>query len=144
MMDAAQASAAIVGLAAEGLLAFDRLPEAIDPGDGWPSRVRAQPVPCLAPLPIDTTGAEAAVLSAATMALVGVRHASLDTAAAPTNAPTVAALLAACAEARAVARPGFTPVSQRDITDTLAHLRRAHLVFRGAEQAAAHPSKAAS
>ncbi|MFI4883229.1 MAG: adenylyltransferase/cytidyltransferase family protein, partial [Phycisphaerales bacterium JB064] len=49
-MDAAQAAAAIIGLGPEGLLAYDRLPEAVDTGAGWPTQVRAQPVPCMAPL----------------------------------------------------------------------------------------------
>lgn len=122
-MDAAQSAAAIVGLGPEGLLAFDRLPEPIDTGDGWPSRVRAQPVPSLSPLSLDAAGADAAVLAAATLALVGVRATNND------QAPVVAALFAACAEAAAVTRPGYAIVSRHDLSTALARLHRAHLVY---------------
>lgn len=135
-MDAAQAASAIVGLGPEGLLAFDRLPEPIDTGDGWPSRVRAQPVPSLSPLSLDTAGADAAVLAAATLALVGVREAGRD----PTLTPTIAALFGACAESVAVSRPGYTTVSRDQLSNTLARLHASHLVYREAGQL----SKAAS
>lgn len=136
-MDAAQADAAIVGLGPEGLLAFDRLPEPLDTGDGWPSRVRAQPVPSLAPLSLDAAGADAAVLAAATLALVGVRASRRDRA----HAPTIAALFGACAEASAVSRPGFATVSRDDFSAALARLHQAHLVYR---EPAALATKAAS
>jgi len=124
-MDAAQASAAIVGLGPEGLLAFDRLPEPIDTGDGWPSRVRAQPVPSLAPLSLDATGADAAILTAATLALVGARASAHD----PSLAATIAALFGACAESVAVSRPGSTTISREQLSATLARLHTSHLVY---------------
>ncbi|UYV12427.1 MAG: adenylyltransferase/cytidyltransferase family protein [Phycisphaera sp.] len=136
-MDAAQAAAAIVGLGPEGLLAFDRLPEPIDTGDGWPARVRAQPVPSLAPLALDTAGADAALLAAATLALLGVRASGRD----QSHAPTIAALFGACAEASAVSRPGYATVPHGDLAGALARLHRAHLVYR---EPAAPTAKAAS
>ncbi len=127
-MDAAQAASAIVGLGPEGLLAFDRLPEPLDTGDGWPSRVRAQPVPSLSPLSLDAAGADAAVLAAATLALVGVRDRD------PSTALTIAALFGACAESSAVSRPGYATVSREDLSTALARLHRSHLVYREATQ----------
>ena len=134
-MDAAQASAAIVGLGPEGLLAFDRLPEPLDTGDGWPSRVRAQPVPSLAPLPLDAAGADAAMLAAATLALLGVRDTGND------QAPVIAALFAACAESTAVSRPGYATVFHQDLSSALGRLHRAHLVYHDSDDRVA---KAAS
>jgi rfaE bifunctional protein nucleotidyltransferase chain/domain len=127
-MDAAQAASAIVGLGPEGLLAFDRLPEPLDTGDGWPSRVRAQPVPSLAPLSLDASGADAAVLAAATLALVGARGGN------PSAELTIAALFGACAESSAISRPGYATVSREDLAASLARLHRSHLVYREATQ----------
>lgn len=125
-MDAAQARTAIVGLGAEGLLAFDRLAEAVDTGDGWPTRVRAQPVPSLAPLPLDSCGADAAVLAAATAGLVGARALACD---AQAHLP-LAAILAAMAEAEALSRPGLATVTRGTMDGMIDRLAAAHLVYR--------------
>ncbi len=137
-MDAAQAGAALVGLGAEGLLAFDRLDEAIDSGDGWPTRVRAQPVPSLAPLPLDSCGASAAALAAATAGLVGARAAGLE----PDVHVCVAAVLAAVAEADAISRPGMALVTHGSMRTAVDRLSRAHLVFR--PDASPAPARVAS
>ncbi|MEQ8318226.1 MAG: adenylyltransferase/cytidyltransferase family protein [Phycisphaerales bacterium] len=131
-MDAAQVRALIVGLGAEGLLAFDRLAVPIDSGDGWPTRVRAQPVPSLAPLPLDPGGADAAALAAATAGLLGA-----GTSDAPeSNQLAVAALFAAVAEADALARQGVATVTHRAMHDAIDRLTAAHLVYRADAHAA--------
>lgn len=126
-MDAAQARAAIVGLGPEGLVAFGRLSEAIDAGDGWPARVHAQPVPSLAPISLDQSGADAAVLAAATLGLLGAQS-SDDT----SRAPVVAAMLGALAESIAVTRPGHTLASLGELIAALDRLDAAHLVYTDA------------
>ncbi len=126
-MDATRANAAIIGLGPEGLLAFSRLPEAIDTGDGWPSRVSAQPVPSLSPIPLDTTGADAAVLAARPLAMLGARR--------PDSAPAIAAVLGVLADAEAVARPGFATVGAGELRSGLARLDSAHLVYRDPDPA---------
>lgn len=120
-MDAARADAALVTLGPEGSLAYHRLPEAVDTGTGWPTRVRAQPVPSLAPLPMDANGTDAAVLAAATLAMT-VAHGSGQSA-------ILAALLAALAEAAAAARPGFNPVTRDQLLGAIERLHSAHLVY---------------
>lgn len=131
-MDAAQARTMIVGLGAEGLLAFDRLADPIDSGDGWPTRVRAQPVPSLTSLPVDSGGADAAALAAATAGLVGARIAGAHDA----NHLAIAALFAAVAEADALGRPGINTVSYRAMRETVERLTAAHLVYRADAHAA--------
>lgn len=126
-MDAAQARAAILALGPEGLLAFDRLPEALDTGTGWPTRVRAQPVPSLASTTIDPTGADAALLAAATVAMIGAHDSP--------HAPVLAALLGALAEADALARTGHAIVTHEHLHAAIARLDRAHLVYRGTRHA---------
>lgn len=121
-MDAAQAHAALVALGPEGLLAFDRLPEALDTGTGWPTRVRARPVPSLATSSLDATGADAAITSAATLALIGAGDSP--------HAPILATLLATMAEAAALARRGPAIVTQADLHAAIDRLENAHLVYR--------------
>ena len=119
----------------EGLLAFRRLPEAIDTGTGWPSRVAAQPVPSLAPLSLDATGADAAALAAATLAMTGMSDTSGESDAARDRAitPAIAALFSVIAEARAVSHPGFVQVSADDLRAGIARVYDAHLVYREPE-----------
>ncbi len=137
-MDAAQARAAIVGLGAEGLLAFDRLETPIDSGDGWPTRVRAQPVPNLAPLPLDSGGADAASLAAATVGLIGARIARADA----SNQLAIAAIFAAIADADALGRPGVCTITIRAMQSAIERLTAAHLVYRADEHA--HAARVAS
>ncbi|MEO1278902.1 MAG: PfkB family carbohydrate kinase [Planctomycetota bacterium] len=125
-MDASRATAAIVGLGPEGLVAFNRLPQALDTGDGWPSRVSAQPVPSLSPIPLDSTGADSAVLAASTIAMLGARLGAADS----DSAPSIAAVFGVLAEAKAVSHPGFTTVDSNDLRAGLARLDSAHLVYR--------------
>lgn len=132
-MDSAQAAAAIVGLGPEGLLAFDRLPESAEAADGWPTRVRAQPVPSLSPLSLDATGADAAVLAGATLAMLTAPDGG--------HAPGLAALFGALAEASAMSRPGFSPVTRQDLHTAITRLHRAHLVYREPQVS---PTKVAS
>ncbi|MEO1008270.1 MAG: PfkB family carbohydrate kinase [Planctomycetota bacterium] len=124
-MESARAHAAVVGLGAEGLLAFDRLPEPHSTGDGWPTRVQAQPVPSLAPMPLDATGADAAILAAAMLAVVGGRARGDDRA----LEPITAAVFGAMAEAAALQRPGYAAVSAVDLRESVVRLHDAHLVY---------------
>lgn len=131
-MDAAQAQAAVVGLGPEGLLAYDRLPEAVDTGSGWPTRVRAKPVPSLSPLALDHAGTDDAVLAAATLALVGARSLGRNTTD-DAHVAVMAAIFGACAEAAAASRPGYAAASLEDLSNALARLHGAHLVYRDSD-----------
>jgi len=128
-MDASLADAAIVGLGPEGMLAFGRLLEPVDTGNGWPSRLSAHPVPSLAPLSVDATGADAAVLAAATIAMLGASKSTPSHA----MAPATAALFSVVAEARALSHPGSTIVGVDDLRAGIARLHNAHLVYREPE-----------
>ncbi|MEO1128698.1 MAG: PfkB family carbohydrate kinase [Planctomycetota bacterium] len=58
-----------VTMGGDGMIAFDRLPHADDDTNAWPSRVRGEHVPALAPHAVDTLGCGDALLAAATLAL---------------------------------------------------------------------------
>ncbi|GIW74477.1 MAG: bifunctional protein HldE [Phycisphaerales bacterium] len=121
-MQAAQAQGLLVGLGREGVVAFERLPEAMDTGTGWPTQVRARPVPSLAPWPLDVRGADEAMLAGATLALAG--------AGGQTPSLAAAALLAAVAEACVLGRPGPGPVTAGQLLTRLGQLHQGHLVCR--------------
>lgn len=67
-MQATNVRHAFVTLGADGLIAFERTPEA-DSADTWVQRVRAEHLPAFAPHPVDTLGCGDALLAAATLAL---------------------------------------------------------------------------
>lgn len=71
---------AIVTMGAEGLIAFDRLPEGDTDEADWRSRIVGEHVPALCPAPIDALGCGDAMLAVVTLALasgLSLGHASI-------------------------------------------------------------------
>lgn len=69
LLEQTDTRSAIVTMGAEGLIAFDRITGAGDPGAGWQSRVRGEHVPALTPHAVDALGCGDALLTTATLAL---------------------------------------------------------------------------
>lgn len=97
----------IVTLGADGLIAFDRVPddEAGPPEAAWRTRVRGEHVPALGSHPVDTLGCGDALLAAATLSL------------AAGGSTTSAALLGSVAAAEEAGRLGNESVSAGDLRD---------------------------
>lgn len=118
------ASAPIVTLGADGLVAFE--PSAGAPERGaWASRLRAEHIPALASSAVDPLGCGDALLSAATLArLVGAT-------------PVAAAFLGAIAAATHATRLGNDPVSAADLRAGVARLATSRLAIAPARVGAA-------
>lgn len=69
VLDMTDSKAAIATLGEEGLIAFDRLPDADENLETWQTRLDAQHVPALSPYAVDQLGCGDALLAAATMTL---------------------------------------------------------------------------
>ena len=108
---------AIVTMGADGLVAFARLPQAVESGEGWQSRLKGEHVPALCPLAVDPLGCGDALLSAATLALLCG------------GSMLSAGFLGACAAATQVQRLGNTAVSATDLRQMASRVHGAHLAF---------------
>lgn len=107
--------AALVSLGADGLIAFERLPEADRNESSWERRVRGEHVPALAPAAVDPLGCGDALLATATLALAA-------------GAPLIAAaFLGSVAAAVEVQRLGNVPVSAMDVRQGVARVHAARL-----------------
>lgn len=112
--------AAIVTMGAEGLIAFDRLPDAA--GDqGWSTRLKAEHVPAMSMHAIDALGCGDALLSAATLGLCS--GAGLLS----------SAFLGAIAAAVQVQRLGNTVISGSDLRHGVVRLHTSHLTYAPSE-----------
>lgn len=69
VLDITASKAAIATLGEEGLIAFDRRPDADQNLEQWQTRLNAQHVPALSPYAVDQLGCGDALLAAATLAL---------------------------------------------------------------------------
>jgi len=115
---------AIVTMGADGLIAFDRLPESdVRVGDAgaWQTRLSAEHVPALCPMALDPLGCGDSLLSAATLAL------------AAGGSILQAAFLGACAAGSQVQRLGNIPISTTDLRQMVARVHGAHLVYAPSE-----------
>ena len=109
---------AIVTMGADGLVAFDRLPESME---GTMRRLRGEHVPALSAHAVDALGCGDSLLTAATLALA--RGGSL----------VQGAFLGAVAASAQSQRLGNLPVSAADLRQGVARVHSAHLAFASAE-----------
>jgi len=124
LMEETGSRRALVTMGADGLIAFDRLPEnaahSAGPG-GWQTRLSAEHVPALCPLALDPLGCGDSLLSAATLAL------------AAGGSSLQAAFLGACAAGSQVQRLGNIPISATDLRQMVSRVHGAHLVYQPSE-----------
>ncbi len=114
---------AIVTMGADGLIAFDRLPEdAAHASTGaWQTRLSAEHVPALCPLALDPLGCGDSLLAAATLTLSAG------------GSMLQAAFLGACAAGAQVQRLGNIPISSTDLRQMVARVHGAHMVYQPSE-----------
>jgi rfaE bifunctional protein nucleotidyltransferase chain/domain len=116
-----RSKAAIVTMGPEGLIAFDRLPEAAakarENAGGWNTRIKAEHVPALSSHAIDPLGCGDAMLATITLSLAG--GASLLS----------AGFLGAAAAAVQVQRLGNTVVGATDLRQVVTRVHAAHLAY---------------
>lgn len=116
MLERTRSGGAIVTMGADGLIGFERLPEA-EHSAGWTRRLRGEHVPALTPHAVDALGCGDAVLTVATLATAS--GASL----------TQASYLGAIGASIEAMRVGNIPVGASDLRGALARLQAAHLAF---------------
>jgi rfaE bifunctional protein kinase chain/domain/rfaE bifunctional protein nucleotidyltransferase chain/domain len=119
LLEATASGAAIVTMGAEGLIAFERLPE--QQGDGWVTRLKAEHVPALCPMALDPLGCGDALLATATLTL------------ACGGDLLAAAFLGACAAGVQVQRLGNLAVTSADLRSMSARVHATQLAYAGAE-----------
>ncbi len=115
---------AIITLGAEGLIAFDRLPDQRPDTGEWRSRLTSEHIPALCPIALDPLGCGDSLLAASTLAMT-------------TGAPPIAAgFIGAAAASIQAQRLGNTPVSAADLRREIARTHTTHLTYSGADPAA--------
>ncbi|MBC6954162.1 MAG: hypothetical protein DWB46_08240 [Leptolyngbya sp.] len=122
LMQETRARAAIVTMGPEGLIAFDRLPDAETPGgDPYRPRVRGEHVPAMTPHAIDALGCGDALLTTATLALCA-------------GAPLIgAAFLGSASAAVHAQRLGNPPLGLSDLRQSVTRLLAARLAWAGTD-----------
>jgi rfaE bifunctional protein nucleotidyltransferase chain/domain len=115
--------AAIVTLGPDGLIAFDRLPdaEAAGPEKSWQRRVRGEHIPSFTPHAVDPLGCGDSLLVAATLAL------------ACGGGLLAGAFIGAAAAAVQAQRMGNIPISAADLRQSIARIHSARLAFAVSE-----------
>jgi bifunctional ADP-heptose synthase (sugar kinase/adenylyltransferase) len=134
VLEQTESRAAIATLGEEGLIAFDRRPDADDNPEHWQSRLNAQHVPALSPHAIDQLGCGDALLAAATLTL------------ASGGDVVRAALLGSVAAASQAQRLGNAVIGAADLRRGVRRLCDARLAWHDGETAitvAARPPHAA-
>ncbi len=127
---------AIITMGADGLVAFDRLPDAesmapVPEGDGFRSRLRGDHVPTLCGHAVDALGCGDALLATATLALAS-------------GAPLLpAAFLGSIAAAAQAQRLGNTVVTASDLRHGIVRTHAAHLTYSPNESARSRARAAA-
>ncbi|MFZ4573940.1 MAG: PfkB family carbohydrate kinase [Phycisphaerales bacterium] len=115
---------AIITLGADGLIAFDRLPNQTPDTVEWRSRLVSEHIPALCPIALDPLGCGDSLLAAATLAM-------------STGAtPLVAGFIGAAAASVQAQRLGNTAISASDLRREIARTHTAHLTYTGADPAA--------
>lgn len=120
-----RSKSALVTMGAEGLIAFDRLPDA-DGADsrstsGWNTRIKAEHIPALSAHAVDPLGCGDSMLATVTLALAS--GAGLLS----------AAFLGAAAAAVQVQRLGNTVISATDLRQLIARVHTSHLTYSPAD-----------
>ncbi|MCC6321398.1 MAG: adenylyltransferase/cytidyltransferase family protein [Phycisphaerales bacterium] len=120
LLSETRSKSAIVTMGAEGLIAFDRLPDRRDEG-AWEHKLKAEHVPAMSLHAIDALGCGDALLSAATLGLAcGCEM-------------LPSAFLGAIAAAVQVQRLGNTVVGATDLRHGVVRLHTSHLTYQSAE-----------
>ena len=123
---------AIVTLGADGLIAFERLPNADEDLGEWRSRLSGEHVPALCPLAVDPLGCGDSLLAAGTLALAS-------------GGPLLsAAYLGACTAAVQVQRLGNVAITGADLRQTVVRVGASRLAYAGAEAIQARATPGAS
>ncbi|MBL9118711.1 MAG: adenylyltransferase/cytidyltransferase family protein [Phycisphaerae bacterium] len=117
LLDVTHSRAAIVTLGPDGLIAFDRPPDAERQGSRWLERVAGEHVPSFAPFAVDQLGCGDALLSAATLTL------------AAGGSVAQAAILGNVAAASEAQRLGNIPIDAAEIRRGLLRLHNAQLAY---------------
>ncbi|MFM9995478.1 MAG: PfkB family carbohydrate kinase [Phycisphaerales bacterium] len=134
LLDETNTRSALITMGAEGLIAFDRVPE----GEGdeqsgeFRSRVRAEHVPALSAFAIDALGCGDALMAAAVLARAS--GASL----------LAASFLGAVAASVEAQRIGNIPVSATDLRQGVVRVHNAHLTFASPEVVTARSARPAT
>jgi sugar/nucleoside kinase (ribokinase family) len=121
LLQSTGAKAALVTLGAEGLVAFNPLPDAGQGSDQWASRLKGEHVPALCAHAVDSLGCGDALLAAATLALAS--GGSL------LGAAFLGSLSAACQAQRL----GNIVVSSSDLRQSVARVHTAQLAYSPSE-----------
>jgi len=117
LLDATRSDAAVVTLGPDGLIAFDRVPDAdLNPND-WQTRLTAQHVPALSPYAVDALGCGDALLATATLTL------------AAGGSLVLAAVLGNIAAASQAQRLGNAVIGSADLRRGLRRLCGAQLAY---------------
>jgi sugar/nucleoside kinase (ribokinase family) len=130
LLEETRSKGAIVTMGAEGLIAFDRLPDADEEREAMQSRVRGEHIPALVPFAIDPLGCGDSLISGAALALAG--GANLVT----------AAFIGSVAAGVQAQRIGNIPITAADIRQGVVRVHNARLAFAGAEVVASRASRA--
>jgi sugar/nucleoside kinase (ribokinase family) len=123
VLEQTESKAAIATLGEEGLIAFDRRPDAGDNAEHWQTRLNAQHVPALSPHAVDQLGCGDALLAAATLTL------------ASGGDLVPAALLGSVAAACEAQRLGNAVISAADLRRGVRRLCDAQLAWHDGESA---------
>lgn len=117
LLEETRSKAAIITMGAEGLIAFDRIPDVQTSSDKFASRVRGEHVPALVPFAIDPLGCGDSLLAASTLALAA-------------GAPLLsAAFIGSVAAAVQAQRIGNIPISSTDLRHGIVRVQSAHLAY---------------
>jgi bifunctional ADP-heptose synthase (sugar kinase/adenylyltransferase) len=128
VLDMTESKAAIATLGEEGLIAFDRRPDADENPEGWQTRLDAQHVPALSPYAVDQLGCGDALLAAATLTLAsGAARGS------GSGGLVQAALLGSVAAACEAQRLGNAVIGAADLRRGVRRLCEAQLAWQDDE-----------
>jgi len=134
VLEVTETRSALATLGEEGLIAFDRLPDAsIDPAH-WNTRLSAQHVAALAPHAVDQLGCGDALLAAATLTLSAGADIGDNTDSRVATRPRellLASLLGSVAAAAQAQRLGNAVISSADLRRGMQRLCTAQLAWHG-------------
>jgi len=121
LLDETRSRAAIITLGAEGLIAFDRLPDSARDLDEWKSRLSGDHIPALCPIALDPLGCGDSLLAGAALGLTCG------------GSLLQAAYIGAAAAAVQAGRLGNNAVSLHDVRREMTRVQHAHLSYEGSD-----------
>lgn len=121
LLEETQSRAAIITLGAEGLIAFDRLPDCGSDSGEWKSRLSGEHIPALCPIALDPLGCGDALLASATLGMA-------------CSANLVqSAYIGAAAAAVQARRLGNNAVCMHDVRREISRVQNARLSYEGSD-----------